>query len=1075
MCKFTNVRRVNQGREKSYLLNVNLNLGQEEKMVKSVSLYTTTLTIFLMLAIPCVRGAGFAGESLKDASVQYSKVKFRDDFNTLNPREWKLKEYTDGVSVKNGILVLNTPGTPSKTIRMTSAREFIYAVLKTRVRFSAVGKPTNHYLGFMTRDSWDDANNRQSLWLMDSCVKRFELWRGKEGKHIPPMLSPEIQANKWYDIEIRWSKRSIEFSINGIMVGKTRNDIPDASMPMVFDLFNFENKPLTMEVDFVEIDGTEVITPELSLQSADMPPVKPTIHPEPVKNMPPRISEKNNTICLENRFFSYTIDLKNPIGPVIKSIRNRYLPANQQEMLDRPSRLLLLHKGVENCRNINFSVVSRKVNGNSLTLTLENREVPGLHVILTMTVSDSPELSCQAELKNCSKKELISSVSYPILEHLKIGQNVHDDAFFYPSETGFCGMADFDLRGIYGYSLWMPLMAVFDPAVGGGIYSLAKISDGMPAVMMVRRNSRPGKNPPLYNEIWWQSQSPKNFFTRNIGSSMVFKPLEFQLNPGTTAKTAEVSLGVSTGDWHQPLAAYSKFLRTYFKHNADTPQWYRDSFVFGSGHDTGGLHMMSYKNNLGTMDGGFWDPETNTYCYAEQMRAGEKDYVMEFCFWNTYGCAPEDKWCDPGSIGDNHKPGDWSFNEARGGLQAFKEEIDAIHRKQGRLMLYFYQELVNKSTETFKKHGMKYAAMSQPGKYAPRYGNAENLVNYCPLEEGVRDYFSELFADRVGSSGADGGRLDVLSYQFPCFNPAHKHYNGTFRSAFSPKDVNAMIAACRKRLREKNPQGVVTTEHAGNDYLLTENSGFFAQTKCWFDIPEFKRFRPFNQYRLNFLRFVMPEIKGPMSGLPLDIQTATAIFNAAGIVCGEPDAARAMANLREISDVLNSGLMPEPYIDTLQEKLYCNFFPGNGRNAWSFYNRSEQDFNGQEFIKFQVKPGYHYVDVISDTPAKITRIDDGKALMSVPLNREKAAMVAEFPCLLSGSIQNNRLTVSITAPVSADHRVKIIRHGHDIPGMGEEKAVAGNTVVFELPDGNEKIIVKLFNANYLADEIIITR
>lgn len=1021
-------------------------------------------------------GVGFANENLDSAGQERSVVKFRDDFDSFNSSEWRAVEYSEGISAKGGILILSTPGTPAKCIRLTSHREFLYATLKARLRFSAVGKPTNHYIGFITRDCWDDASNRQSVWLMDSCVKRFEMWWGKGEELGGTLLSPDIQADRWYEIEIRWSPKQVEFLLDGKVIGSSAKAVPDVPMPVVMDMFSFENIPFTMEVDFIEVEGTEVVKPaDAEEPAAVLPPVRAKVWPEPPKNTAPSISEHGNSVRLANRFFTYDLDLKSNEGPMIRSYRNRYLPETQQEMLDAPSRLLVLHRGVENCRNEDFRVIAKRIDGNTLFVTLENREVPGLLLHLRMTVADSPELACRMELENKGTEKTIHSVSFPMLEHLKIGDKVSDDAIFYPSETGFCGMVDFDLRGIYGYSLWMPLMAVFDPVVGGGVYVLPELRDGVPAILMVRRNSRPGKLPPLYNEIWWETQSPKNFFTNRVGSSMVFKPLEFELAPGAKAHTPEVMLGVSTGDWRQPLEAYTRFVRSWFKNHAETPQWYRDSFVFGSGHDTGGLHMMSYKNKLGVMDGGYWDPQTNQYRYSKLMRAGEENYVIEFAFWNPYGCDPAKKWDNPGKIAEIMKPGDWDFNAARGGVKALREEIAAIHRNHGRLMLYFYQEVVHKSTETFRKYGMKYAAMSRPGVFAPRYGSPDSVVNYCMLEEGVREYFSQLLADRIGASGADGARLDVLSYQFPCFNPAHKHYDGTFRGSFSPDDVNALIRLCRQRVRVVNPEGVITTEHAGNDYLLTESSGFFAQTKCWFDIPEFKRFRPFNQYRLDFLRFVIPEVNGPMSGLPVDIAEATAIFNGNGAVCCEPEVARVLANLRENGDVLHSGMLPKPYIDTLQEQLYCNFFPGHAKNAWSFYNRSGHDFNAVAMLEIPAAPDRHYVEVIGDMEVAVRNGQNGKSIMSFPLANEKAAMVVELPRLLSAAVDGNRLKVKVNGPASKTMKLKMIRLGHDVPGMGEELPLDGSDAEFRLLPGDGPVIVKLLDGYYLADEIIVPR
>lgn len=215
------------------------------------------LAIGLLFIGGLAQGADLVSGPTAKAGQDCSVVKFHEEFNPLNFAEWRIDGYREGVSVKDGILRLATPGTDAKVIRMTSNRKFRYAVLKARIRLSAIGKPTNHYIGFITRDGWDDADRRQSVWLMDSCVNRFEMWWGKGSELGGTMISPEIQVNKWYDIEIRWTNEQVEFSVDGIMIGVSTKAIPDMPMPVVVDLFSSDEAPVTMEIDFLDVKQCE--------------------------------------------------------------------------------------------------------------------------------------------------------------------------------------------------------------------------------------------------------------------------------------------------------------------------------------------------------------------------------------------------------------------------------------------------------------------------------------------------------------------------------------------------------------------------------------------------------------------------------------------------------------------------------------------------------------------------------------------------------------------------------------------------------------------------------------------------
>lgn len=1029
------------------------------------------LVAFGLLSVP-VFSAGFADEKKPAAG---NPPVFRDDFTGLAATQWQIAGWTQGVTCADGMLKLKTAGGPAKTISVTSSKLFRYASLEARVRFSRLGKPTFHYVGFMSRATWADPAARCAAWLMDCESDHFQLWTAKSGTEVANMGradSGPLEVNRWYTVKIVWTPQYVELFTDGVSNGKAAKPeaVPEVAMPVVFDLAS-TNEEVEMDVDWVEIKGEQIEPESIAAVPEVVPlPLKAKRRVTPLPERSPTVTLAAGTAVLENQYYRYDLALSH--GPVITALVNKYIGAT---IIDGQSRLFLIQRGKQVFSNDGYKLLAASVESSGsdriLHVTYRAGEAP-LEIDLALRVGQTPELACQATLKNQGEKEDVVGVTCPILEHLRIGDKVEDDVIFYPSETGMCGSVDYDLRAIYGYSLWMQVMDVFDPAVGGGIYAYAKDSTGTPKILMAYRRSVANKKPRVHDNVWYENQNPGDIYDKQPGSALAFRHLECQLKPGETAALPEMVVGVHQGDWHDPLRSYSTWAHRWYKKEFPTPQWYMDTYALLSGHPFAGLHLLSRQADLSKAGGGFWDPEQKAYRYSRQMGIAEENSLMEFAMWHEYQTQKPKMALDEvyqeynGDIISAFILGNNDYPVDRGGLEPLRQEISGIHTKGGRFLLYSYPEAISGRSRVFQAHGKAWAAMSAPNTYATRFTAEGKGWNYCIYLPAFQDWFSQMMSAKVTETGSDGFRQDVLSYMFPCFNPAHPHYRGTLRSALPAGELNQLLRSTQAAMRAIGLDRIATTEHAGSDYLTQHSDGYLAQNMAWFTDPAFNSFRGFNQYKLCFMRFYFPEVKEFMSGItPVETAVKTGLFNASGLAIMPPAGALVFDSIRENGDAVNSLIPPEPYVDTLLEHVYANYFPGPAKTLWTLWNRSGKNLD-QPLLEVPFKTGVHYVEVLNDLPVKAET--NGKTVrLSVPVKDDDVICIIEVPVVIATKVTGDLIAVSVTA--SGDYTLQVAGD-KDRPGNRQCVKLIGGKASLKKTG---KTVIKLMKDYYLIDEVIV--
>jgi hypothetical protein len=191
------------------------------------------------------------------------------------------------------------------------------------------------------------------------------------------------------------------------------------------------------------------------------------------------------------------------------------------------------------------------------------------------------------------------------------------------------------------------------------------------------------------------------------------------------------------------------------------------------------------------------------------------------------------------------------------------------------------------------------------------------------------------------------------------------------------------------------------------------------------------------------------------------------LFNACPPTNMPADGALTFDSMRENGDAVNSLIPPEPYIPTLQEKVYANYFPGKTKNLWTIWNKSGKDLN-QALIEVPFKENVSYIEVLNDVIVK-TKTTAGKTQLTVPVKNNEVVCIIEVPKLISARVIGNTIKISFINEYQSGYKLQIARQ-KDIPGKRQEINFTHNGISI---NKSNKMIIKLIKDYYLIDEIVI--
>ncbi len=764
--------------------------------------------------------------------------------------------------------------------------------------------------------------------------------------------------------------------------------------------------------------------------------------------------EKDN-ILLENGYFSIRLSLKN--GLRMERLFNRYTES-ETLLKDRRSALFLVLLNGEWLGSDWFDVVATQLNPVSATkkrlllkLHYPDKAFP-LNAELAIEIQDSPEIEYFLQVTNAGSSSLENLwVMFPMVERILVGKDPKEDYYFYPFLGGWSSNRSYEIATLL-FANPLRVMSVFSPEVGGGIYIYLKDKDGSGnpvKVTHLRKSNVSGEALPSYlpffppetKHIPSLTPSP---FPAEIGTSFGIRTFQLRLEPGQTISSPPAVLGVSPGDFRQPLESYSRWVRTWWL-PPSIPQWLKESFNFVSVHDHDALKSQSYlvKPNPYSPDQVYqWGP---WWRHSDLDREGKNPRT--------------DRWY-------KYNLGDYDYEERWGGLPAFRKEVERIHQEGLRITVLVQSYLLWKHSEIAKKYYQKWGYLMPDGKYNEDYSDPPmNSWGICTLCEEWQDWIAGICGRLIREANLDGIYLDSASMlRFDCINPNHPHPENPLEG------IKNYLAKVRQAIKKENPEAILWVEHPGSEYVM---SSFDITWLSTFSIPPYS---DFEDYGLHFLRFYFPELKYAEwhsdSSKP-ELWRRT-FFNGIGMgifYTVSDYLARTGQIMRENAKAFNT-LSPQPLIPTLKEGVFANLFPTEGKEIYTVWNRNPIAVSGP-LLKVKHQEGCHYVELLSGREVDF-ETEGGEDLLSLEIAAREVACIARFPKLLEAKKQENILEINLRQK-SENTEVRML-FGNLPADEGitlSEGRIELDKIGGKMLASPQRIILKLFQNGELVDQVKI--
>ncbi len=628
----------------------------------------------------------------------------------------------------------------------------------------------------------------------------------------------------------------------------------------------------------------------------------------------------------------------------------------------------------------------------------------------TLSASMEPEgLRLGLNLTNPGPKPVDFKLAFPHLGGLTASGTPAEDYYFFPWGGGIVSDHPALIRRGYGdFEALYQVMDLFSPQRGGGLYLRTDDAEGWHKTLALRKcvSGRTEEG----GDLTYVNTAPEykwtNPFERVEGINVAYEYLRLTRGPGLGFRPADAVLAAHPGDWRVAMKDYADWAHRVWKfrpwpsrlrtiHHMIAAGWdgdalfrdgkYRTDFITPQ---TNCIELMSW-----------WDwselgpKATPLDKYKEIM--GEGNYKT----WEPYFVK------DPvtGRMMFNNNPGDYDgYNERFGGLPAFRKAVEQYQRMGALVTLYTDPIRCDFSSKAGKAFGEKWCTVGADGKLILAY----DQYTMCHDVPEYRQWVADTMRRVMRETGVDGLRLDEYGGGgYACFSKSHPHSFIETGVSQWVKDLAETTKLVRQAMDEVAPGSILTTEDAGDDYLMHYIDGCIT-----YDLTV--QATPLRPLECNLQRFFFPECKAYELDLGADPESKKMIWNAVDSF-GRYFPPLMYALLKENEDVYQ-GPDCEPLVPTLMRYVYANRFRGGGKIMTHLYNASGHTVDG---LVVATSPGVgeHLFDMLALKELSPEKTAEGQALrLYMPL--DSVVCVAQLPRRLEVSGAGATLRVTAHPP-----------------------------------------------------------
>jgi hypothetical protein len=795
-----------------------------------------------------------------------------------------------------------------------------------------------------------------------------------------------------------------------------------------------------------------------------------------VEQKAPSITDGENKVIFENGHFIFEIQ-KSPV----LSIQKIFSRHTQGDCLNGSSRIFLIWADDKLVDINDFAVQGVKITSGGDSRKAEfllNSKKAGIEVVLTVQIDKTPQTRMELAIKNETQNKNTIRVLFPYFENVLLG-DAGDNYYYFPYKGGISSNKPYELSSSYtAHTGSIQLVSIYNPKLGGGFFTRVEDNTGRPKTFVLTKKDKNGAEEiGTYRKIYgvFEEVTFKHteIFPQTMGSVLGCYSYYYDAQPNQSIKLPAAVFGVHSGNFMYALDDYSKWMRTWFKHTRETPEWYRKVYYYPVAHDILG--------NTGWEKGFLKDGKI-----AIGQLAKPYEHAIQLAYWGEH---PKDDHL--GDVRDHSwyryaNPGDYNYEEEWGGVAALREDIAKAKQNGTRVTLYGATQYgAWLFSKVYQQHP-DWAQLDKVGNEIHEYWwdlndnkDRVRIVNMCGQVEEWQDWVANTNKRIVEETGTTGIYLDVMN-QIPfCYNPKHKHDAYPYMAA--EKLLKKNLAA----VRSANPEAVIESEDFCSDYLLQWTDGCWMKTFYQDLTLEFEQ--TFNIYDVSFVRFLVPDVKWTDFGPRWIYGSRRAFFNGIGYNISEvtnktdPEKSQQVTKeqrldylirtcqlLKENGDAFSS-MDCKPLVPTLPQQVYANYFGTDTKKIYTIYNKNGSDISGP-VINGQNGQNYHFIELLYDEEASYDPVSDSVSLSISPWD---VVCIAKLPKLLQIENKDGKIVIKTKRNIK-DSIVKILDCDDDGKNIPDEYKLQNGKVVIDAGKyQNKHLIIKLFVNDYLADERIL--
>ena len=594
-----------------------------------------------------------------------------------------------------------------------------------------------------------------------------------------------------------------------------------------------------------------------------------------------------------------------------------------------------------------------------------------LYISVFFDPSEKDGVSMRMKVLNKGNEEKSIGVLFPILDNVEY-RSPEDTWYFLPKYQNTESNGSCNVYEESAPSYPMQFMDIFSPEEGAGLALTTRERD-----LKVRKYA-------LLKD-------------RGVTTAFIEYPdMYFKLSPNAVFCGSETTLFTHEGDWHESYKSYKKWLDSWYEpYNCQDKKWYRQLFWLVA-------ELDDFVEDSSVCKFPVWyNKETGEYRFQTVMDTmteiyGETPDILHLWGWTWHDEIHHFCWGNFG--GEDY--------DRIGGLENFRNALNDCSKKTGaEISLYVHPTLLTNIYPKFEKYYPEYCVKTERDTFISLHNDSFRM---CHAEREWRNEVLDMYKNLYKDMGTRLFYVDEFSLRVDnrCWNTQHSHE--------MPSNLLKTDRTFITALKDETPKDIALY---GEYYAVDVNARYIDCNISYYILDSINDMieqghhgddasDKYGRVFTDIYRFAFPKIVQlilPMGMRKLTWQPLKAtFFNGEAIYDSFWDAeetrgrkfmAKSYHLKKEYADCFSSDT-PETMIESENDAICVNKFPGDNRTVYTIFNRSYHTYSGN-VIKVPYKEGAKYLDIWNGTNAEF-EVKDGFAYIKTRVVAQSCGAIAEI-------------------------------------------------------------------------------